>query len=856
MKKLSKVLVSTLLMFSVTGCSFLEGFLGEDGDSAYVSKKIKDLDVDKENRKTTFVVGDEFVKPKVTATYEDGTTEDVTDKCTFSGYNMSTAGEQKVSVKYGNWTLTYTITVHEGSVGKVATKITFEGGYKPNYVQGDAFVKPKVVATFEDGTTEDVTDKCTFSEVNMNLIGKQEVTCKFQKLTISFDIEITEKYAEVQNDCYLSEYEKTIVVDEPHRFYYFHKVAGQEDEKYDNQFMTLVGTHYSVEDETIVSINDHGEIVGLKAGTTYVHCINTRAGEVVFDFRCLVKVEDKKPTTLEIINYREKYYTGQQFNFMCHAKVTYQTGYQEEVTPSVNSGSVNMAVPGTYNVEIYYSLNGVKASVTKPVQVLDSSLYQLNKVALDYHMDDLWRNSTGITAMPTTGNVKMLTIPVKFTDSDQFISNYTNVKEDIHKAFFGTNEECGWRSVKTFYEEESKNLISISGTTSNWYNSGLSYKDCYDPANIATLKNNAVEWYFDNNPTEDRKSYDADRDGYIDGLSLIFAAPDYSTGHLEGEGAGNLWAMVKTVGNQQKNVNKPVSCKFMWASYDSLYATRAIALERTGKSNYSENDKYGESHATYWGEDTRTYIHETGHMLGLFDYYSSTENNIYPAGHTNIQTLNFLSHDPYSLLQYGWAEPYIPEFTQTITITDFQDNHDVIMLKPNNSIVNSPFDEYILIDLYAPTGLNKFNSIDHPLYYGPHPRQEDLTTVGVRLWHVDARLMTASSGYTEFTTNPTAEKVGMRIGNSYYENDDPIYREFLELALIRNDTEIDYRHLSHNKAADYFYAGDEFTVTKFSKQFPNGTKLDSGVDLGWTVKVDGIYQVGDKYSADITVTKL
>jgi hypothetical protein len=116
--------------------------------------------------------------------------------------------------------------------------------------------------------------------------------------------------------------------------------------------------------------------------------------------------------------------------------------------------------------------------------------------------------------------------------------------------------------------------------------------------------------------------------------------------------------------------------------------------------------------------------------------------------------------------------------------------------------------------------------------------------------------MTASSDYTEFTTNPTAEKVGMRIGNSYYENDDPIYREFLELALIRNDTEIDYRHLSHNKAADYFYAGDEFTVSKFSKQFPNGTKLDNGLDLGWTIKVDGIYQVGDKYTADITVTKL
>ena len=45
-------------------------------------------------------------------------------------------------------------------------------------------------------------------------------------------------------------------------------------------------------------------------------------------------------------------------------------------------------------------------------------------------------------------------------------------------------------------------------------------------------------------------------------------------------------------------------------------------------------------------------------------------------------------------------------------------------------------------------------------------------------------------------------------------------------------------------------------MTKFPKQFANGTKLDSGLDLGWSIKVDGIYQTGDNYSADITVTKL
>ena len=45
-------------------------------------------------------------------------------------------------------------------------------------------------------------------------------------------------------------------------------------------------------------------------------------------------------------------------------------------------------------------------------------------------------------------------------------------------------------------------------------------------------------------------------------------------------------------------------------------------------------------------------------------------------------------------------------------------------------------------------------------------------------------------------------------------------------------------------------------IKKFKKQFANGPKLDSGLDLGWTIRVDGIYKTAAGYSADITVTKL
>ena len=56
-------------------------------------------------------INDTFVKPTVTATYSDGHTADVTNSATFTGYDLSTAGNQTVTVSYGGKTATYQNTV-------------------------------------------------------------------------------------------------------------------------------------------------------------------------------------------------------------------------------------------------------------------------------------------------------------------------------------------------------------------------------------------------------------------------------------------------------------------------------------------------------------------------------------------------------------------------------------------------------------------------------------------------------------------------------------------------------------------------------------------------------------------------
>lgn len=74
---------------------------------------------------TAYTVGDAFKKDgTVTATYSDGSTEDVSSAASFSTPDMSTAGTKTVTVTYQGKTTTGTITVKEASTGGTWERVT------------------------------------------------------------------------------------------------------------------------------------------------------------------------------------------------------------------------------------------------------------------------------------------------------------------------------------------------------------------------------------------------------------------------------------------------------------------------------------------------------------------------------------------------------------------------------------------------------------------------------------------------------------------------------------------------------------------------------------------------------------
>ena len=138
---------------------------------------------------TTFKIGDEFSHEgmTVTATFDDGTTKDVTLGAVFSEPDMNTAGTQTVTVSYTKGEVTKTAT-YEITVNPIQlTGITLSGDYPTTFNVGDTFSHEgmTVTATYDDNTLEDVTADATFEGYDMSTAGTQTVTVSYTKADVT-----------------------------------------------------------------------------------------------------------------------------------------------------------------------------------------------------------------------------------------------------------------------------------------------------------------------------------------------------------------------------------------------------------------------------------------------------------------------------------------------------------------------------------------------------------------------------------------------------------------------------------------------------------------------------------------------
>ncbi|MCQ2815507.1 MAG: hypothetical protein MJ227_04505 [Bacilli bacterium] len=527
-------------------------------------------------------------------------------------------------------------------------------------------------------------------------------------------------------------------------------------------------------------------------------------------------------------------------------------GSQDFFTLNTTSGLITPIKPtiDPISVLVFSSVNR-NVNDTCSIIIEDKDSPGIEKKKLSYTIGDyISHNAYTLSAIPNTGNPKLLVIPIWFSDSSKYITaaQKSIVLADIQTAFFGSNEETGWRSVKTYYEEESFGKVSLSGTVTDWYTCNYSSTSCKETEDTISILNDAISWY--KSKHTDILSYDTNHDGYLDSVMLVYGAPDSSSSNLGNE---NLWAYCYWV-QKKGSATNPIANSYLWASYDFMYG-----------SNKTASSKYFGGDTTYCNLDTHTFIHETGHLFGLEDYYDYATTNAYDAaGKFSMQDHNVGAHDPFSKMALGWIKPYVPissidKETINIDLKALESTGDVILL--SNAFSNSPFDEYLLIDLYTPTGLNEFD-----VHHQYSPRGRKYTTgsnvAGCRIWHIDARLMHWSVyGWTAINTTPNnkcyfactnTSNDGKSGHASQYGPTDPKFYDYRLLQYIRSNYKKDPKCNKALSSENLFKTGDIFDMNEYGDCFTNKGVFDNGSKLGWSIKFNNV----NENCASISLTRI
>jgi M6 family metalloprotease-like protein len=611
------------------------------------------------------------------------------------------------------------------------------------------------------------------------------------------------------------------------------------DVKYDGE--TVNGT---------ISASD-SNIIESEAGTSSIKGIKVGASTLTFSYgdaeiTITVNVIADKVSSLGagntdadfIIIYDTLYYLN-------YVILEYDSGTQKNAdTAQLVANITNL--DGQYKtVTLSYVEGGTEVVASFRVKYYTAEAY--DGMSVVYDNNDYFNNRTSeYTVLSREGTVKLLVIPVWFNDSDVFFneSQKEQIVEDIEYTMSCNRPSTEFFSLKQYYEKQSFGSITMDITVSDFYNSNTSYQNYSDYVeskiyNTYTLCDNAVNWYFENNTDESFDDYDLNGDGYVDGVILYYGANYYGA-----------------QGDQNKSV---AYATYASATSERAYNTLAFCpigglygLSKKEPTTQLETQDLSATFARAFRESARTIIHEVGHMFGNEDLYEDqfAGERYSPAGSFVMQDRNFGSHDPYHTNKIGWSKPMVYASSDyqlgdkiTIHISDFQSTGQNVILTNNWNDVNSLYDEYLILELFAPVGLNGYDS--EISFLGK-------LNSGIRLWHVNSLLSDLTDG-----GNTTYKIVNGHQYELAYSNND-VTSEYDMLHLIRNNTEEAYNTNSAQQTHDIlFKAGDSFDMASFHSQFINGETLDNGDKLGWNFKVENIYVDSDgNYGAIITLERV
>lgn len=512
-----------------------------------------------------------------------------------------------------------------------------------------------------------------------------------------------------------------------------------------------------------------------------------------------------------------------------------------------------------------------------------------DKVDLELNYNDLSGTlSNNKSVMPSLGDANLLVIPVHLPGGNEYKTD--KVKSDIEKVFFGDKDDSslGFKSVKQYYNEASYGKFNLNGTVTDWFDATTLVSDVKDITSgtegtiVNKILRGAVDWAGSSQGIN-LKDFDNNEDGNIDGVYLVYDHLDWTTeNYIQHESNPQFdsstlnqafWNFTYWDFYSESKNDEPTTSGFSWSSFDMMY---------TSYCERNKNDTPDLSDLSKIKLDSHTFIHEFGHLLGLDDYYSSSDSSYHPAGESTMMDQNIGDLDSYSKMLLGWVTPYVVYGTSEITITNVSKNsgNSVIVIPSNYAEISqsvedaikgnridkfrytfNPFSEYLMIDLYTPDGNNEQDT------YGPYvfDRSAMANKVGVRIYHIDSRIFKCKvvdymggqklayvDGYVwDGQMLQDDEAILMPISNNMSESKNfqlpQSFDYFDQIRLLESSgiNTFDKNGMMTNQTL-YYSESKPFDIMSYGYQFFNGRyTYDDGNELPFKVKVLNVEDKGE-----------
>lgn len=296
--------------------------------------------------------------------------------------------------------------------------------------------------------------------------------------------------------------------------------------------------------------------------------------------------------------------------------------------------------------------------------------------------------------LPSEGSPKMLVLLIEF---DEYPARPSDTTEAMYAGIFGAGGEFPFESLSAYYKRSSYGKLNIDGNVLGWYKAGKRADVAQTREGREALIRKALLSY----SGHDFSQYDNNGDGVIDYFAVIWTGPT-------GEWATFWWAVAPYFSDKNFKINGKKLNAYAWQGIVSNWEDPAARFK------------------------IRTLAHETGHALGLPDYYDYKPGTGPDGGlgHFDMMDSTYHDHNCFSKLLLGWVEPKVITLGGDFKLRQASESGDCLMLLPRGQ-ANNPFGEFFLVENRRKTGNDTVNG-----FVG-----------GLVVWHVDARLNQAGTNF-------------------------------------------------------------------------------------------------------------